>query len=95
MTVKEKLYYLLYHYKDGEYDTNTFCDQFTIIYNTEVDYNTLSETEHKVFRELDRITSRFSPYKEDFKIPNLYHNEHEVKSKVEEVINRLSQIHRI
>ncbi|MDI6619747.1 MAG: colicin immunity domain-containing protein [Clostridiales bacterium] len=89
MTSKEKLYYLLTEYQKGKYDTNTFCDQFTIIYDTEVEYDTLSKVENELFNELSIITARFSPYEEDLKIPSVYYSEQEVKSKVEEVIVKL------
>ncbi|WP_196595369.1 colicin immunity domain-containing protein [Pectinatus frisingensis] len=89
MTAKEKIYYLITQYKKGKYDTNTFCDQFTVIYDTEVDYDTLSKIENRLFYELSTITSRFSPYEEDLKIPNIYYGEQEVRSKVDEVMNKL------
>ena len=91
MTSKEKLYYLLTEYQKGKYDINTFCDQFTVIYDTEVDYDTLSNLENKLFNELSIITARFSPYEDDLKIPNVYYSEQDVKSKVEEVLVNLSQ----
>lgn len=90
MTDKEKIYYLLTEFKKGNYDTNTFCDQFTVIYDTEVDYDKLSKIENELFSELSTITARFSPYEEDLKIPNVYYSEQEVKYKVEEVLAKLS-----
>ncbi len=54
-----------------------------------VDYETLSNMENKLFSELPPITSRFSPYKEDLKILNVYYDEQEVKSKVDEIIKKL------
>lgn len=91
MTAKEKLYYLLNEFQKGKYDTITFCDQFTVIYDTEVDYDTLSKVENELFSDLSTITARFSPYEEDLKIPNIYYSEQEVKSKVDEVMDKLSQ----
>lgn len=91
MTAKEKIYYLIAEYQKGKYDTNTFCDQFTVIYDTEVDYDTLSKVENELFYELSTITSRFSPYEDDLKIPNVYYSEWEVKSKVDQVMKKLSQ----
>lgn len=89
MTAKEKLYYLLTEFHKGSYDTNTFCDQFTIIYDTEIEYETLSEVEKDLFNELSVITARYSPYEEDLKIPNVYYSEQDVKSKVNEVMAKL------
>lgn len=91
MTAKEKIYYLLVQYQKGEYDTNTFCDQFTVSYDIEVDYDTLSKVENQLFYELSTITARFSPYEEDLKVPNVYYSEQEVKSKVDEVMKKLVQ----
>lgn len=91
MTARERIYYLIVQYQKGKYDTNTFCDQFTVIYDREVDYNTLSNFENKLFYELSTITARFSPYEDDLKIPNVYYSEREVKSKVDEVMHKLSQ----
>ncbi len=91
MTPKEKLYYLLKEFLYGKYDANTFSDQFTTIYDTEVDYDTLSEIEMKLFGELCEITARFSSYEEDLKIPNAYFNEQQVKTKAEEVYKQLMQ----
>jgi len=91
MTAKEKLYYLLAEYQKGKYDTNVFCDQFTVIYDTEVDYDTLSKVENELFNELSTITARFSPYEEDLKVPNVYYSVQEVKSKVDEVMDKLLQ----
>jgi len=42
---------------------------------------TLTESENTIFDELSRVTSRFSPFEEDLKIPNAFTNEQEVKSK--------------
>lgn len=62
-----------------------------MIYDTEVDYSTLSNLENELFNELSIITARFSPYEDDLKIPNVYYSEQDVKSKVEEVFVKLSQ----
>jgi hypothetical protein len=91
MTSKEKLYYLITEYQKGKYDTNTFCDQFTVIYDIEVDYDALSELEKELFHKLSIITARFSPCEDDFQLPNVYYNEQDVKSKVEEICIELSK----
>jgi hypothetical protein len=56
-----------------------------------VDYDTLSKVENELFNDLSTITARFSPYDEDLKMPNVYYSEQEVKTKVDEVLNRLSE----
>ena len=91
MNAKEKLYYLLKEFKEGRYDTSTFCDQFTITYDIEVDYAELSTIENKLFGELSMITARYSPFEEDLKIPNVYYDEKKVRSEVEKVLNALIQ----
>ena len=89
MTSKEKLYYLLREYLVLNYDTNSFCDQFTVVYDIEIDYATLTEPENNIFSELCRVTSRFSPFKEDLEIPNAFANEQEVRNKAIQSYNLL------
>ena len=91
MNAKEKLYFLLKEFKEGRYDTSTFCDLFTITYDIEVDYEELSALENKLFGELSVITARYSPFEEDLKIRNVYYDEQKVRSEVERVLNTLIQ----
>ncbi len=79
MTYPEQLYYLIREYIKGNYDTNTFCEQFSLIYDMEVDDDDLNEIERTLFSNLSRIAYRFSPYEEDLAIPNMYYTEQEVK----------------
>lgn len=66
MTQKEKLSYLIKKYKEGEYVTKTFCDEFVRIFYYEKDGS-------MTYKELDNLNkftetfSRFSPYPEDVK----------------------------
>jgi hypothetical protein len=89
MIPKEELYYLLTEFQKGNYDEITFCDQFTIIYNTKVDYGTLSSDEYKLFGQLATLTSRFAPFEERVELPNVYYDEQDVKLKVDEIIKCL------
>ena len=89
MNSKEKLYYLLCEFLTGNYDANSFCDQFTVEYDIETDYEELSELENTVFGKLCMVTSRYSSFEEDLKIPNVYANEQEVKDKAIETYNLL------
>lgn len=73
-------------YINGNYDTEHFCDQFSIIFDQEVDYNNLTKLEYKLFGELSTMTGRFSSFEEDLKIPNMYYTEEEIKKKVNEVV---------
>lgn len=92
MNSKEQLYYLINEYIKGHYDTKNFCDQFTIIFNIETDYEDLNEVENKLFLELSSVTARFSPYDKDFVFQNVYYTEQEVKKKVLEIKNKLNNI---
>ena len=89
MTDKEKLYYLINEFFAGNYDAETFSDLFTVQYNTDTDYDELSEIENRLFDELSHITSRFSSDVEDLRIPNLYYDESKVRKCVMEVIENL------
>ena len=90
MESKKQLYYLLEHYYKGEYTAETFADEFSRIYNLELDYRTLSEVEEKWMKELVEVTNYFSPFGEDFNnFPKFYSNEQDVKNKATEVYQQL------
>ena len=90
MNPKEKLFYLLREYKAGNYKTEIFCDEYTQVFNIELDYDTLSEAEYELLEELSNFTARFSPFEEDLKIPNVYYDEKQVREKASEVIEKLN-----
>lgn len=90
MTPKEQLYYLTNEFIKGNYDTETYCNQFTIIFDTEINYEDLNEVENKLFLELCSVTARFSPSEEDLSIENTYYNEQEVKEEVLKVKSTLN-----
>ena len=83
MSVKEQLYYLIKHVKLGNYDINTFCDMFTNLVNLEMCKEEFSEKETAVFNELNKYTSRFSPFEEDLKLPNVFYDEIEIKKQID------------
>lgn len=84
MDAKKQLYYLLENAKIGKYDINTFCNLFTVTFDVECDYESLSETEMNVFSELEQYTCRFSPFEEDFKnYPNTYYDENTIKNQID------------
>lgn len=89
MNPREQLHYLIKEYVNGKYNTITFCNEFTRIYDVEIDYEDLSKLEISLFSELSSITARFSPYEEDFEIPNVYYNEHEVRDEVKRIEQKL------
>lgn len=90
MTEKEKLYYLLTEFNKGNYDIKTFCDQFTEIYDLELDYESLTNLEYQLFHDLKVMTARFSQYEEDLKMPNVYFSAEQVIAKINEVCKQLS-----
>ena len=45
MTEKEQLWYLIDGLLQNEYDIVTFCDEFTRIYDLELDYDVLNSKE--------------------------------------------------
>lgn len=83
MSVKEQLYYLVKHVKLGNYDINTFCDMFTNLVNLEMWKEEFTEKETAVFNELNKYTSRFSPYEEDLKLPNVFYDEKAIKEQID------------
>ena len=85
MKEKEQLWYLINNLIEGKYTINVFCNEFTRIYDLEVDYNKLSDDENLLFSELSSMTSRFSDNKEDLKIPNMYYSENDILKKVKEI----------
>ncbi|EAR66174.1 hypothetical protein B14911_10582 [Bacillus sp. NRRL B-14911] len=87
---KKKLYELLNDYLEKKIGTETFSNDFTLIYNLHVDYDILSAEENKLFGELSGITSRFSPFEEDLKKYDCYYNENDVERKAKEVFKALS-----
>jgi hypothetical protein len=89
MDNKEYLYKLIIEYKNGNISTEFFCDNFDRVYNIELDYDTINEIEHELFKSLSYVAARFSPYEADKKIPKAFTTEKEVKEKVEEVYSRL------
>ena len=89
MTKKDQIVYLTKKYYEGEYDTITFTDEFNRIYALELDYSSLTERENFLFSQLSLVTSRFSPFEEDFKVEGAYFNEKDVKEKVAEVYSEL------
>ncbi|WP_028235175.1 hypothetical protein [Pseudobutyrivibrio sp. MD2005] len=87
MTEKEQLWYLIDKLLDDKYQIKDFCNEFTRIYDLEVDYDELSTLENKLFNELSSMTSRFSENEEDLKIPNMYYNEKDIISKAKEIVS--------
>ena len=45
MKAKEKLYYLITNYLKGKYSTRAFCNEYTQVYNIDLDKKNLQECE--------------------------------------------------
>jgi len=90
MNPKEKLYYLLNGLKNNTYDIKSFSDEFSRIYNLELDYDSLDNLEHELFRELSTVADRYSPYPEDLETKAFF-TEQQVKNKALEVWEQLKK----
>ena len=82
MTSKQQLMYLMCGLLSGKYSARAFCEEFTRIYDFEIDINTLSSEEIDELGELSDMASRFSDYKEDLAIPNVFCDEKSIRKKV-------------
>lgn len=89
MSVKDQLYYLIKHVKLCDYDINTFCDMFTNLVNLEMWKEEFTEKETTVFNELNKYTSRFSPFEEDLKLPNVFYDEKAIKEQIDKALKEL------
>lgn len=85
MTEKESLWYLINGLVKGSYIVKTFCNEFTRIYDLEVDYDELSKEENRLFGELCEMTGRFSDDDDELKIPNMYFSEKDIMAKVRQI----------
>jgi hypothetical protein len=90
MNANEQLMYLLEQYHKDNYATDVFADEFSRIYNFEIDDTSLSSEEDMLMKGLSIITGCFSPYEEDLKIPNVFYEEKNVKQKASEIYLKLT-----
>ncbi len=89
MSQKEQLLYLIEGLLNKSYAVDIFCNEFTRIYNLEINYDDLTEKENQYFGELCEISARFSNNKEDMKIPKIYSSEEEIVTKAKDIIKEL------
>lgn len=85
MAEKEQLYYLINGVLNGSYQVKTFCNEFTRVYDLEIDYDELSELENDEFGDLCEMAGRFSDDEEELKIPNMYYSEEDILNKAKYV----------
>ena len=88
---KKTLYQIMDLYLSGIIDESTFCDEFYLSFDLEIDFNTLTKNEYEAFSELGKVSSRFSPFMEDHKkYPGVYKTKEELKEKIIETKKKLS-----
>lgn len=75
MTRIEQLYYLLFNYYKGQYDTESFCNQFVLIYSDGVDDVDANEHEKEFMERFCRLAERYSSYTEDQDLSPFFLNE--------------------
>jgi len=89
MTNKEKIVYLINGVINNSYDIETFCDEFTRIYDLEINYKELTDMERKELHDLCEMASRYSENEYELSIPNMYCSGTEILKKVTEVKAKL------
>ena len=52
MKAKEKLYYLITNYLKGKYSTRAFCNEYTQVYNIDLDKKNLQECEFALLESI-------------------------------------------
>ena len=92
MKEKQQLLYLINGLLDNTYDIKTFCEEFTRIYDLELDYDTLSKQEESLLGEICIMSARFSNDPEELHIPNMYYSEEQIRHVVEQTSMKLSSM---
>ena len=93
MSNREKLWYLINGLLEESYSPKTFCDEFTRIYDLEIDYDTLSEEEKCEFRDLSEMAGRFSDDADEITIPHMYFSANEIIDKAKHIKKELGGMH--
>lgn len=89
MTDREKIKYLINGVLNNSYDVETFCDEFTRIYDLEINYKELTDIERKELHDLCEMASRYSGNEYELSIPNMYYSGAEILKKVRSVKSKL------
>lgn len=89
MTEKQQLFYLINNLLSNEYDTATFCKEFTRIYDLELDNDLLNSEEMEFIGDLSDIAARFSDNEEELMIPNMYFSSMDIRNKAKEVKQKI------
>ncbi len=92
-TDKRRLYQLIEMYLAKKITEETFCDDFVLSYDIELDHSDLAEEENAVFSELGTVASRFSPFEEDhISNPHFFYRKGQLKEKISETKEKLLHI---
>ncbi|GGD51798.1 magnesium and cobalt transport protein CorA [Paenibacillus nasutitermitis] len=85
---KERLFWLLSQYKNGEIEIDSFCNEFHITYAHDLEFDEITQKEEELFERLSRCAARFSNDIEDqVKYPNVYTTTEEIQ----EIANKIFQ----
>lgn len=80
---KKRLYWLIDQYLSNKIDSWTFCNEYYYCYDLEIDRQSLTNIEKKVFSSLSSVANRFSDDKEDLeRYPGTYFTEEQLKKKI-------------
>lgn len=100
MNARQQMYYLIEHYMLGDYDTQTFADEFEFAFFRKEDIDDeipdnltekLSTEEHEAFYELATMAGRTSCYRKDLQtVPNPYFTEYDLRKKVIEICGKVN-----
>jgi hypothetical protein len=87
---KKKIYWLINQYAMGNIDADIFCDEYHECYDLELNLDTLTEMESRLFSELSTIAGRFTSFQEDLeKYPGTYFDEKQLKEKINQIKKNL------
>lgn len=93
MTGREKLMYLINGLLEGEYDISVFCDEFSRIFDLEMDYEELTEEEMKELSDLSDMAGRFSDDENDLKMPCVYFDKTDVIEKAKYIRENIDSLY--
>ena len=80
---KRRLYWLMEQYLLNKISARVFCDEFYYCYDLELNADTLTPQELKIFRAVSIVANRFCEYEEELeKYPGVYFSEKQLKQKV-------------
>ena len=85
MDEKQLLNGLILSFIDKKITVRVFCEEFSRIYDQELDYDKLNTVERKAFKELAEMTGRYSPYPDDIKKYKCYFDDEQIENKAREV----------